>query len=159
MQVIYHYLSRLKESLEHETSARYVSKEELLRCADHLLLMLPYSPTSHHAIEAAEVALMKPSATLVNIARGGIVDDAALAAALLDKRIAAAGLEVFEGESAIHPGLLEVPIVVLTPHIGSAIGPTLLAMANLASDNLINFFSGDEPTDPENLEVLDGLVA
>ena len=71
-QVIYHNLSRLKESLEHETSARYVSKEELLRCADHLLLVLPYSATSHHAIDAAELALMKPTATLVNIARSGI---------------------------------------------------------------------------------------
>ena len=141
MQVIYHNLSRLKESLEHETSARYVSKEELLRCADHLLLVLPYSPTSHHAIDAVELALMKPAATL------------------RDKRIAAAGLDVFEGEPAVHPGLLEVPNVVQTPHIGSATGPTRLAMANLAADNLVNFFNGDGPTNAVNLEVLHGLVA
>ena len=81
-----------------------MGKEELLKTADHVVLVVPYSPASHHTIGAAELALMKPTATLVNIARGGIVDDAALAAALRDKRIAAAGLDVFEGEPKVHPG-------------------------------------------------------
>src|SRR3989338_3741640 len=91
MNVIYHNRSRLDAATEAECKARYVSKEELLKTADHLVLVLPYSAASHHAIGAAELAQMKPTATLVNIARGGIVDDAALAAALRDKRSAPAG--------------------------------------------------------------------
>lgn len=98
MQVIYHNRSRLTPELEAECKARYVSKEELLRTADHVVLVLPYTPENHHTIGAAELALMKPTATLINIARGGIVDDAALAQALKAQRIAAAGLDVFEGE-------------------------------------------------------------
>jgi glyoxylate/hydroxypyruvate/2-ketogluconate reductase len=88
-------------------------------------------------VGAAELALMKPTATLTNVARGGVVDDAALAAALRERRIAAAGLDVFEGEPAVHPGLLAVPNVVLTPHIASASLPTRRAMAELAASNLI----------------------
>ncbi len=154
MKVIYHNRSRLDATLEAECKAAYVSKEELLATADHLVLVLPYSPTSHHAIGAAELALMKPTATLVNIARGGIVDDAALAAALRDQTIAAAGLDVFEGEPAIHPDLLALDNVVLTPHIASASLPTRLAMANLAADNLIAFFTGQPPLTPLNAAVL-----
>jgi len=154
MKVIYHNRSRLDASLEAECKASYVSKEELLRTADHVVLVLPYSPASHHTIGAAELALMKPTATLINIARGGIVDDAALAAALRDKRIAAAGLDVFEGEPKVHPDLLTVPNVVLTPHIASATVPTRLAMANLAADNLIAFFDGKKPLTPLNPAVL-----
>ncbi len=150
MKVVYHNRSRLDAALEAQCQATYVSKEELLRSADHVVLVLPYSPASHHAIGAAELALMKPTATLVNIARGGIVDDAALAAALRDKRIAAAGLDVFEGEPRVHPDLLSLPNVVLTPHIASATLPTRLAMANLAADNLIAFFSGKMPLTPLN---------
>ena len=97
---------------------------------------------------------MKPTATLVNIARGGIVDDAALAVALKNRTIAAAGLDVFEGEPMLHPGLLEVPNVVLTPHIASASIPTRLAMAHLAADNLIAFVSGKSPPTPLNPAVL-----
>ena len=150
MKVIYHNRSRLDAALEAECKASYVSKEELLRTADHLVLVLPYSAESHHTIGAAELAMMKPTATLVNIARGGIVDDAALAAALRDKRIAAAGLDVFEGEPSVHPDLLTVSNVVLTPHIASASLPTRLAMARLAADNLIAFFEGKEPLTPLN---------
>ena len=150
MKVIYHNRSRLDAALEAECKASYVGKEELLRTADHLVLVLPYSAASHHAIGAAELALMKPTATLVNIARGGIVDDAALAAALRDKRIAAAGLDVFEGEPSVHPDLLTLPNVVLTPHIASASLPTRLAMARLAADNLIAFFQGNKPLTPLN---------
>jgi gluconate 2-dehydrogenase len=92
---------------------------------------------------------MKPTATLINIARGGIVDDAALAQALKDGRIAAAGLDVFEGEPAVHPDLLTVPNVVLT-HIASATKGTRTAMAGLAADNLISFFAGKGPLTPVN---------
>jgi gluconate 2-dehydrogenase len=154
MKVIYHNRSRLDAALEAECKASYVSKEELLKTADHVVLVLPYSPASHHTIGAAELAMMKPTATLVNIARGGIVDDAALAKALRDKTISAAGLDVFEGEPKVHPDLLTVPNVVLTPHIASATVPTRLAMANLAVDNLIGFFRDKKPLTPLNPAVL-----
>jgi gluconate 2-dehydrogenase len=154
MNVIYHNRSRLSAALEAECRARYVSKDELLRTADHLVLVLPYSAESHHAIGAAELALMKPTANLVNIARGGIVDDAALAQALRERRIAAAGLDVFEGEPQVHPDLLTVPNVVLTPHIASSTIPTRLAMANLAADNLIEFLVHGKALTPVNAEVL-----
>jgi gluconate 2-dehydrogenase len=137
MRVIYHNRSRLAPALEAASGARYVDKHTLLRQADHLVLVLPYSASSHHAIGAAELALMKRSATLTNIARGGIVDDAALAQALRAGTIAAAGLDVFEGEPAIHPALLELPNIVITPHIGSATLRTRRAMAALAADNLV----------------------
>ena len=150
MKVIYHNRSRLPAADEAAVGARYVSKEELLRTADHVVLVVPYSAESHHTIGAAELALMKPTATLVNIARGGIVDDAALARALREGRIAAAGLDVFEGEPKVHPDLLTVPNVVLTPHIASATVPTRRAMANLAADNLIAFFDGRGPLTPVN---------
>ena len=154
MKVIYHNRSRLSPALEAECKATYVGKEQLLREADHLVLVLPYSAESHHAIGAAELAQMKPTATLVNIARGGIVDDAALAAALRERRIAAAGLDVYEGEPKVHPDLLTVPNVVLTPHIASATVPTRRAMANLAADNLIGFLVHGKPLTPLNPEVL-----
>ncbi|HOM13694.1 MAG TPA: NAD(P)-dependent oxidoreductase, partial [Rubrivivax sp.] len=137
MRVVYHNRSRLPAEAEAQLGARYLAKDALLRQADHLVLVLPYGPQSHHAIGTAELALMKPTATLTNIARGGIVDDAALAAALRERRLAAAGLDVFEGEPAVHPELLALPNVVLTPHIGSASLPTRRAMAQLAADNLI----------------------
>ena len=137
MKVIYHNRSRLDAAAEAELAARYVDRETLLREADHLVIVVPYSAESHHLVGAAELALMKPTATLVNIARGGIVDDAALAAALREGRIAAAGIDVFEGEPAVHPDLLALDNVVLTPHIGSATVPTRMAMAELAVENMI----------------------
>jgi gluconate 2-dehydrogenase len=154
MQVIYHNRSPLAPEIEADLKARYVSKQDLLAQADHLVLVLPYSPSVHHTIGAAELACMKPSATLVNIARGGIVDDAALAQALANRTIAAAGLDVFEGEPQLHPGLLRAANVVLTPHIASASLPTRLAMAHLAADNLIAYFSGKPLLTPLNPEVL-----
>ena len=150
MKVIYHNRSRLDAATEAECQASYVSKDQLLAQADHLILVVPYSAESHHAIGAAEIAQMKPTATLVNIARGGIVDDAALAVALREKRIAAAGLDVFEGEPKVHPDLLTVPNVVLTPHIASATLKTRRAMADLAADNLIAFLTRGEALTPLN---------
>jgi gluconate 2-dehydrogenase len=156
--VIYHNRSRLDAALEAPLGAQYVDKETLLREADHLVIVVPYSAQSHHAIGAAELRLMKRSATLTNIARGGVVDDAALAVALRDGVIAAAGLDVFEGEPQVHPALLTVPNVVLTPHIASATVATRRAMAELAADNLIAALgqgprAGRPPT-PLNPEVL-----
>lgn len=150
MRVVYHNRTRLAPELEAQCGASYLDKQELLRSADHLVLVLPYTPQAHHAIGAAELALMKPTATLVNIARGGIVDDAALASALRAGRIAAAGLDVFEGEPQLHPGLLAASNVVLTPHIASATVTTRSAMAELAADNLIAFFDGRGPLTPIN---------
>ncbi|WP_019449029.1 D-glycerate dehydrogenase [Cupriavidus sp. BIS7] len=137
MQVLYHNRSQLPADVERSLNARYVTKAELLQQSDHLILVLPYSAESHHTIGAAEIAQMKPTATLINLARGGIVDDAALAAALHARKIFAAGLDVFEGEPSVHPDLLTVPNIVLTPHIASASEKTRRAMANLAADNLI----------------------
>ena len=153
MQVLYHNRSRLAPALEAECKARYVDKATLLREADHVLLVVPYSAASHHTIGAHEIAQMKPSATLVNIARGGIVDDAALAVALKERRIAAAGLDVFEGEPQVHPELLTVPNVVLTPHIASATVKTRLAMAQLAADNLMDYLLLGKTRTPINPEV------
>jgi glyoxylate/hydroxypyruvate/2-ketogluconate reductase len=154
MRVIYHNRSRLPADQESPIGAAYVDKVTLLREADHLVLVLPYSPASHHTIGAAELATMKPTATLTNVARGGIVDDAALAVALRERRIAAAGLDVFEGEPALNADLLTVPNVVLTPHIASATHRTRRAMAELAADNLIAALTGATPPTPVNPGVL-----
>ncbi len=150
MQVLYHNRSHLPPEQEAACGARYASKEELLRSADHVMLVVPYSAQTHHTIGAAEIAMMKPTATLINIARGGIVDDAALAQALKARRIAAAGLDVFEGEPSVHPDLLTVPNVVLTPHIASATVATRMKMANLAADNLLDYLVHGRTRTPLN---------
>lgn len=154
MNVVYHNRSRLTPEQEaYANNARYLGKEELLRSADHVVLVLPYSAASHHTIGAAELAMMKPTATLVNIARGGIVDDAALIEALKRGTIAAAGIDVFENEPAFNPGFLELKNVALTPHIGSASRPTRMAMATTAARNLIAALSGQLPPNLLNPEV------
>lgn len=155
MKVVYHNRSRLTPEQEaHANGARYVDKEELLRSADHIVLVLPYSAATHHTIGTAELALMKPTAVLVNIARGGIVDDAALIATLKQGRIASAGLDVFENEPAFNPAFLELKNVVLTPHIGSSSRPTRMAMAATAARNLIAALTGELPPNLLNPEVL-----
>ena len=156
MNVIYHNRSHLSEADEKACGAKYVSKEELLRTADHVVLVLPYSAQSHHTIGAKEIALMKPTATLINIARGGIIDDAALAQALKDKRIFAAGLDVFEGEPTVHPELLKLSNVVLAPHIASATEKTRRAMVDLAANNLRAALDGKKPPSLINAEVFKG---
>jgi len=154
MNVIYHNRSRLDTDKEAACKARYVSKDELFAQADHVVLVLPYTPAAYHTVGAAEIARMKPSATLINIARGGIVDEDALVAALRERRIAAAGLDVFEGEPQVNPGLLSVPNVVLTPHIASATIPTRTAMAMLAADNLIAYLTEGRALTPLNPQVI-----
>jgi glyoxylate/hydroxypyruvate/2-ketogluconate reductase len=156
MKVIYHNRTPLPADQERPLSARYVDKGSLLREADHLVLVLPYSAENHHAMGAAELAMMKPTATLTNIARGGIVDEKALAAALRERRIAAAGLDVFEQEPKVNPELLAVPNIVLTPHIGSATSATRRAMAELAADNLIAALTGGKVPSPINAVVVNG---
>jgi lactate dehydrogenase-like 2-hydroxyacid dehydrogenase len=154
MRVIYHNRSRLPAETEQACRAAWVDKETLLREADFLVLLLPYSPAAHHTIGAAELALMKPTAHLINIARGGIVDDAALIETLRDKRIAGAGMDVFENEPALNPGYIGLDNVVLTPHIGSSTRATRLAMASLAADNLVAALQGQRPPNLLNPEVL-----
>ena len=145
MKVIYHNRSRLSPEDEKACGATYVSKEDLLRTADHVVLVLPYTAQNHHTIGASEIALMKPTATLINIARGGIVDDGALAKALQAGKIFAAGLDVFEGEPQVHPELLKCSNIVLAPHIASASEKTRRAMVDLAVENLRAALDGKRP--------------
>lgn len=152
MPVIYHNRTRLPADLE--GGARHVALPDLLRESDHLVLVVPYSADVHHLIDAAALAQMKPTAVLVNIARGGVVDDRALVAALRNGHIAAAGLDVFENEPALHPGLLELENVVLTPHIASSTRATRTAMAQLAMTNLRAALAGQVPPSLVNPEVL-----
>lgn len=153
MKVIYHNRSRLSEVDEKACDATYVSKEELLRNADHVILVLPYTAENHHTIGAKEIALMKPTATLVNIARGGIVDDLALAQALKVGTIFAAGLDVFEGEPKVNPELLKLSNVVLAPHIASATEKTRRAMIDLAIENVRAALDGKKPPSLINVEL------
>jgi glyoxylate/hydroxypyruvate/2-ketogluconate reductase len=150
MKVVYHNRSQLTPDLEAEVNARYVSKQELFKQADHIVLVLPYTAENHHTVGAPEIALMKPTATLINIGRGGLIDEDALAAALSAGKILGAGLDVFEGEPKVNPALTALKNVVLTPHIGSATVPTRKAMANLAADNLIGYLTQGQAKTPLN---------
>jgi gluconate 2-dehydrogenase len=155
MRVIYHNRTRLDPKIEAEVQAEHVSFDQLLVRSDFLCLVLPYTPENHHIIGKAQLARMQPSSILVNIARGGIVDDAALVEALREKRIAGAGLDVYEGEPKLNPGFLGLDNVVLAPHLGSATNATRLAMARLAARNLIEGLTGGKPPTPVNPEVLE----
>jgi gluconate 2-dehydrogenase len=145
MKILYHSRSRAEAEAENESGAVHTGKDELLRKADIVLLILPFTPQTQHFIGARELALMKPSAVLINMARGGIVDDAALIAALKKKTIWAAGLDVYENEPKLNPGFLELSNVVLSPHIASASEPTRKAMAMTAAKNLAAALSGQTP--------------
>ncbi len=153
MKVIYHKRTPLPADQEAACRARWVDQQTLLRESDFLVLLLPYSPATHHIIGAAELALMKPTAHLINVARGGIVDDEALLSALRQRRLAGAGLDVFEGEPKFNPGFLELDNVALTPHIGSSSAATRMAMAMTAADNLIAALAGQRPPNLLNPEV------
>lgn len=137
MTVLYHNREQLPHDVEESLHARYVDKGTLLRESDHRVIVVPYSAENHHLMGALELATRRPHAVLVNIARGGIVDDVALARALREGRLGAAALDVFEGEPAIHPDLLALDNVVLSSHIAGAAHQTRLAMTLLAADNVI----------------------
>lgn len=154
MPVLYHNRRRLPEAEERACKARFVEFDALLQAADFLLLALPLTPENRHIIGARELRRMQPHAMLINIARGGIVDDAALAEALRTGAIAGAGLDVFENEPHVHPDLLAQHNVVLTPHAASATRATRLAMARLAADNLMTFFTRGHALTALNPEVL-----
>ena len=145
MTVKYFNRTRLDAATETKLNASYASKEEVLRQSDFVVVMVPYSPATHHLIGAKEIALMKPNAILINTARGGVVDDLALIDALKDKRIASAGLDVFENEPAFNGEYLKLDNVALTPHIGSATHATRMNMAMLAAENMLAGLSGKNP--------------
>ena len=145
MRVIYHNRTRVDAEIERRLNAVYTSKDELLAQADFVVLQLPYTPQTHHFIGAMELDKMKASAILVNSTRGGLVDDAALIAALKAGTIRAAGLDVFENEPQINTGFLELKNVVLLPHIGSSTEVTRRAMAMLAARNAVAGLSGAIP--------------
>ena len=145
MKVRYHNRTRLDAALESTLNVAYASKEDILRESDFVVVMVPYSPTTHHLIKAEDLALMKPTAIFINTARGGVVDDLALIAALKEKRIAGAGVDVFEGEPAFNREFLTLDNVVLTPHIGSATYATRMRMATVAAKNMTAALSGAVP--------------
>jgi lactate dehydrogenase-like 2-hydroxyacid dehydrogenase len=150
MRVLYNNRSRLAAGDEKRLNATYADRDALLAQSDFVVVMAPYSPATHHMIGAAEIAKMKPTAILVNSARGGVVDDAALVLALRVGRIAGAGLDVFEGEPRVNPGFLALRNVVMTPHIGSASRATRVVMCNTAAANLTAVLEGREPPNPVN---------
>jgi lactate dehydrogenase-like 2-hydroxyacid dehydrogenase len=150
MRVLYHNRSRLTEADEQRLGATWVERDRLLAESDFVVVMAPYSPATHHLIGPAELAKMKPTAILVNSARGGVVDDAALVEALMSKRIAGAGLDVFEGEPKVHPAYLGLRNVVMTPHVGSASRATRLTMCRTAAVNLTAVLEGRTPPNPVN---------
>ncbi len=152
MRVIYHDPVRQPADVERRLNATYASKDELLAQADFVILQMPYSPQTHHLIGAAELKKMKPSAVLINSTRGGVVDDAALVAALKAGTIRAAGLDVFENEPNLNPGFLQLDNVVLVPHIGSSTEATRRAMAMTAAKNLVAALAGQTPPNLLNPE-------
>ena len=154
MRVLYWTPRRKAESLEREVAMTYVPLDQLLKEADFVSLHSPLRPETRHQIGARELALMKPTAFLINTARGAIVDEAALARALTKRQIAGAGLDVFEHEPKVTPGLLALPNVVTTPHLGSAVLEVREQMANIVVDNILALLEGRKPPNCVNPEVL-----
>ncbi len=150
MEVLYHDQYR-NESAENETGAQYLELDELLETADFISVHTPLTPETRHLIGQGELDLMQPTAILVNSSRGPVVDEAALADALEEGSIFAAGLDVYEEEPEVHPKLLELENVVLAPHIGSASIETRDRMAELAAENLVAVLRGEEPKTPVNV--------
>ncbi|MET0281968.1 MAG: D-glycerate dehydrogenase [Steroidobacteraceae bacterium] len=149
MQIAYYGRRRASAAVEAETGATFVaSLDELVASSDVLSLHVPGGPDTFHLINAARLALMKPTAVLINTARGPVVDEAALVAALAAGRIAAAGLDVYEAEPRVHPGLLQLQNAVLLPHLGSATLETRTAMGMRVAQNLDAFFGGQPLRDP-----------
>ncbi|MBL0142969.1 MAG: D-glycerate dehydrogenase [Betaproteobacteria bacterium] len=153
MRVLYHNRNRIPEADEMRLNATRVERDQLLAQSDFVVVMVPYSPAVHHLIGAAEIAKMKPTAILVNTARGGVVDDAALVEALEAGRIAGAGIDVFEGEPNVNPGYFALHNAVLTPHVGSATRATRLRMCETAAANLTAALEGRTPPNLVNKEL------
>jgi glyoxylate reductase len=153
MRVLYHSRHQVAVAVERELGARYVDRQTLLRESDFLSLHVPLTIQTHHLIKAADLSVMKPTAFLINTARGKVVDEEALVTALESGKIAGAGLDVFEHEPQVPQPLLAMPNVVLLPHIGSATARTRFQMAKLAAENLLNLLDGRRPANVVNPEV------
>lgn len=154
MNVIYHNTRRMSPEEEASHHMTYMPMDDLLRQADFISIHTPYMPATHHLIGERELQLMKPSAILINTARGPIVDEKALVRALQTQTIAAAGLDVFEHEPVVEPELFTLENVVLLPHIASASLKTRTLMATMASDNIVAHNSGQSPPNIVNPQVL-----
>jgi glyoxylate reductase len=150
MRVVYSGRRRAHGAVEAELDARFLELDELLAAADVVSLHAPLSADTHHLLDERRLALMRPGAYLINTARGPIVDEAALAAALSRGALAGAGLDVFEHEPDVHPDLLDRDDVVLLPHLGSATIETRSAMAELAARNALAVLAGERPPTPVN---------
>jgi len=148
MKIIYTRRNRLDEKIEKELSAQYVSLDDLLQQSDIVSLHCPYSTETHHLISDAQLSKMKKTSYLINTARGPIVNEEALANALINKTIAGAGLDVYENEPKVNDKLLKLDNVVLLPHLGSATVETRTAMATTAANNAIEILSGNKPLNP-----------
>ncbi|WP_259313891.1 2-hydroxyacid dehydrogenase [Capillimicrobium parvum] len=149
MEIAYTQRHRAEAAIEAALGgARFVEREELLASADVVSLHCPLTAETHHLIDAAALRAMRPTAYLVNTARGPVVDEAALVEALRSRVIAGAALDVFEHEPEVHPGLLELDNVVIAPHLGSATVETRNAMAMLAARNALAVLAGDDPPTP-----------
>jgi glyoxylate reductase len=157
MSVLYHDTYRPAAEVERDLAAQYRDLEDLLRESDFVSLHTNLTPQTRHLINAERLSVMKPTAVLVNTSRGPVVDEAALARALREGQIFAAGLDVFEHEPHVHPDLLACENAVLIPHLGSATVETRLAMANLAADNLFAGLEGKRPPSLLNPAAWDAL--
>jgi glyoxylate reductase len=155
MRILYHARHRVSANVEKEFAEEFADRETLLRQSDFLSLHVPLTPETLHAMGASEFALMKPSAFLINAARGPIVDEEALVQALQSGRLAGAGLDVFENEPRVHPALVAMDNLTLLPHVGSATAETRLRMARLASENLLAALRGERPRNLVNPEALE----
>ena len=156
MRVLYCDAARAATEVERELGVEWAEKERLLRESDFVSLHVPLLPETRHWMGSAEFELMKPTAYLVNASRGPVVDEAALAEALEQKKFAGAALDVFEQEPKIHPKLLALPNVLLAPHIASASVETRTRMAMVAAENVVAVLSGQRPPNLVNLEVYEG---
>jgi glyoxylate reductase len=154
MRVLYWTPRRKPESLEREAGLTFVPFDQLLAESDFVSLHQPLKPQTRHQIGASEFKLMKRSAFLINTARGAIVDEAALVRALRARRIAGAGLDVFEHEPKVDAALRKMPNVVLAPHLGSATVEVREQMASIVVDNILAFLAGKPPPNCVNPEVL-----
>jgi glyoxylate reductase len=145
MKIIYHSRTRLAPAAEEELKATAVPFKTLLQEADFVTLHVPLTPQTRHLIGSRELALMKPTACLINTARGPVVDEASLVAALRQGQIQGAGLDVYENEPQLAPGLADLDNAVLLPHLGSATVETRTRMAVMAAENLLAGLRGDPP--------------
>jgi glyoxylate reductase len=154
MRIIYSDAVRAPADVERELGAQFVDRDTLFREADFISIHVPLMPETRHLISTENLNKMKPTAFLINTSRGPVVDEAALAQALENKKIAGAALDVFENEPKVHPALLPRKDVILTPHIASASVETRTKMAVMAAENLVAFFAGRRPPNALNADAL-----